>query len=282
MKIYIDGQFYDECDAKISVFDHGLLYGDGVFEGIRIYNGKIFKLDEHVIRLYESAKGLNLEIGMTQEEMRKLLIEAVEINKKNDGYIRLIVTRGDGDLGLDPANCKKSKVIIIVADIKLYPEEYYLNGISIVTSSYRRIPNECFDLRIKSLNYLNNILAKIEARNNNCLECVMMNTEGYVAECTGDNIFIIKNGVMKTPATYYGALEGITREVALELGRKNGLNPQETALTRFDLYNADECFMTGTAAEIIPVIKIDNVVIGEGKPGLHTRKLIEDFKELTK
>lgn len=281
MKIYIDGKYYDREDAKISVFDHGLLYGDGVFEGIRIYNTKVFKLEEHIERLYRSAKAILLEIPMTKEEMGNAALDAVKINEKENGYIRLIVTRGEGQLGIDPVSCKKATVIIIVSDIQLYPEEYYKNGIEIVTASSRRIPSDGLDPRIKSLNYLNNIMAKLEARQAGCLEAVMLNKEGFVAECTGDNIFVVKGVELFTPAPYHGALDGITMGTVMEIAETLGITTHETTLTRYDLYNADECFMTGTGAEIIPVIKIDGRTIGEGKPGSITEKLVNGFKKLT-
>lgn len=281
MKIYIDGKYYDREDAKISVFDHGLLYGDGVFEGIRIYNTKVFKLEEHIERLYRSARAILLEIPMTKEEMGNAALDAVKINEKENGYIRLIVTRGEGQLGIDPVSCKKATVIIIVSDIQLYPEEYYKNGIEIVTASSRRIPSDGLDPRIKSLNYLNNIMAKLEARQAGCLEAVMLNKEGFVAECTGDNIFVVKGVELFTPAPYHGALDGITMGTVMEIAETLGITTHETTLTRYDLYNADECFMTGSGAEIIPVIKIDGRTIGEGKPGSITEKLVNGFKKLT-
>jgi len=281
MKIYIDGKYYDREDAKISVFDHGLLYGDGVFEGIRIYNTKVFKLEEHIERLYRSARAILLEIPMTKEEMGNAALDAVKINEKENGYIRLIVTRGEGQLGIDPVSCKKATVIIIVSDIQLYPEEYYKNGIEIVTASSRRIPSDGLDPRIKSLNYLNNIMAKLEARQAGCLEAIMLNKEGFVAECTGDNIFVVKGVELFTPAPYHGALDGITMGTVMEIAETLGITTHETTLTRYDLYNADECFMTGTGAEIIPVIKIDGRTIGEGKPGSITEKLVNGFKKLT-
>lgn len=279
MKIFIDGKYYDENSAMISVFDHGLLYGDGVFEGIRIYNHNIFRLHEHIVRLYDSAKALLLNIGMTLAEMENAVRETVTVNNKRDGYIRLIITRGDGQLGIDPYNCERARVIIIVGDIQLYPEEYYHKGIAIITSSYRRIPPECFDVRVKSLNYLNNVLAKIEARNAGCLECVMLNSFGHVTECTGDNIFIVKNNELFTPSTHEGALDGITRATVLELAESLGIRSAETILTRYDLYTADECFLTGTGAEIIPVTSIDARTIGSGEPGQITVKLINSFKK---
>jgi branched-chain amino acid aminotransferase len=278
--IYIDGQFYTKENAKISVFDHGLLYGDGIFEGIRIYNHRIFKLNEHVKRLYESARAIYLNIGMAAPEMAGLLNQMVAKSGKQNGYIRLVVTRGDGPLGIDPEKCAKATIIIIVDDIQLYPVEFYEEGIEIITSSYRRIPVECFDPRIKSLNYLNNVLAKIESKEHHCLESVMLNSGGFVTECTGDNIFIVKDNILKTPATYHGALEGVTRSVVLEIGDQLGLKPEEGTLTRFDLYNADECFLTGTGAEIIPVVGVDKIAIGDGRPGVLTGRIISRFKAI--
>lgn len=278
--IYVDGKFYTKETAKISVYDHGFLYGDGIFEGIRIYNHRIFKLQEHVRRLYESARAIYLNIGMEPQGMAGLLTQMVADSGKENGYIRLVVSRGDGPLGIDPEKCPKARIVIIIDDIQLYPAEFYEKGIGIITSSYRRIPVECFDPRIKSLNYLNNVLAKIEAKQHRCLESVMLNSGGFVAECTGDNIFIIKDNILKTPAAYHGALAGITRDVVLEIGNSLGLKPAETTLTRFDLYNADECFLTGTGAEIIPVVTVDQVMIGDGRPGVLTGKVITSFKEM--
>jgi branched-chain amino acid aminotransferase len=282
MKIYIDGHYYEKEEAKISVYDHGLLYGDGVFEGIRIYFGKVFKLNAHIRRLYRSARAILLDIPMSEEDMEETVREAVTINKTNNGYIRLVVTRGKGDLGVDPARCPRASVIIIVDEISLYPEEYYTKGIAIITASTRRLPSDCLDPRIKSLNYLNNILAKIEATRAGALEAVMLNKEGYVTECTGDNIFIVTNGIIVTPHAYPGILEGITRETVCELAEKLHIPFQTGILTRYDLYNADECFLTGTGAEIIPVIGIDGRKIGNGKPGTVTWELIEAFKERLK
>ena len=279
MKIYIDGKYYDKADAKVSVFDHGLLYGDGIFEGIRIYNGKVFRLKEHIERFYESAKAIILEILMTKEEMKAAVEDAVKVNERKDGYIRLMVTRGEGSLGLDPASCKKATVIIIVSDIQLYPKEYYEKGIALVTVTSRRIPSECLDPRIKSLNYLNNIMAKLEAKQAGCLEAVMLNTQGFVAECTADNIFIVKEGRLLTPSVYHGALEGITRQTVMEIAEKIGIKSEETTLAPYDLYTADECFLTGTGAEIVPVVKIDGRVIGSGVPGKITKMLVENFKK---
>ena len=278
MKIYIDGKYYDRAEARISVFDHGLLYGDGVFEGLRIYGGRVFKLKEHIERLYMSAKAILLDIPMTADEMGTAISEAVKVNEKENGYIRLIVTRGEGLLGIDPSSCARPSVIIIVGDIQMYPDEYYEKGVAIITSSSRRMPSDCLDPRIKSLNYLNNVMAKLEARQAGCLEAVMLNSEGFVAECTGDNIFIVKNSELLTPAPYHGALYGITMQTVLELAESTGIKTHQTTMTRYDLYNADECFMTGTGAEIIPVTRIDGRMIGEGKPGNVMRRLVKGFR----
>lgn len=280
MRIYIDGRYYSREDAKISVFDHGLLYGDGVFEGIRIYHGKVFKLREHIVRLYRSARTLFLDIPLDAEEMEKAVLDAVRVNEKENGYIRLIVTRGEGPLGIDPATCPKASVIIIVGDIQLYPAEFYEKGIGIITAATRRVPSDTLDPRVKSLNYLNNIMAKIEARQAGCLEAVMLNREGYVAECTADNIFIVRNDELLTPEPRFGALDGITMRTILDLASSLGVMAREAALTRYDLYTADECFMTGTGAEVIPIIRIDSRMIGDGKPGPVTGRLIAAFKEL--
>ncbi|MFO0753226.1 MAG: branched-chain-amino-acid transaminase [Thermodesulfovibrionales bacterium] len=280
MRIYIDGRYYAREDAKISVFDHGLLYGDGVFEGIRIYHGKVFKLREHIVRLYRSARTLFLDIPLNEEEMEKAVLDAVRVNEKENGYIRLIVTRGEGPLGIDPATCPKASVIIIVGDIQLYPEEFYEKGIGIITAATRRVPSDTLDPRVKSLNYLNNIMAKIEARQAGCLEAVMLNREGYVAECTADNIFIVRNNELLTPEPRFGALDGITMRTILDLASSLGVKAREAALTRYDLYTADECFMTGTGAEVIPIIRIDSRTIGDGKPGPVTGRLIAAFREV--
>lgn len=282
MKIYIDGKFYDEKNAKISVFDHGLLYGDGVFEGIRAYHGRVFKLDEHIERLYWSAKAILLTIPMTPAEMTRAVVATCRKNKCHDGYIRLVVTRGVGTLGLNPNRCARPSVIIIAGKIQLYPQEMYDKGMTTVTVPTTRNLVNSVNPAIKSLNYLNNILAKIEANNAGVEEAVMLNNEGFVAECTGDNIFILKKGHLMTPPLSAGALYGITRNTVLELARESGLTAGEPNLSRYDLYTADECFLTGTAAEIIPVTKIDGRIIGDGKPGPATRQLIEKYHALTK
>ncbi|MGC9034390.1 MAG: branched-chain-amino-acid transaminase [Verrucomicrobiia bacterium] len=282
MKIYIDGKYYDENNAKISVFDHGLLYGDGVFEGIRAYNKRIFKLKEHIERLFYSAKAILLTIPMSPSEMSRAVIETCRENKIVDGYIRLVVTRGVGTLGLDPNKCKKPSVIIIADKIQLYPQEVYEKGMKIITVPTMRNLHNALNPAIKSLNYLNNILAKIEAINAGVEEAIMLNSEGFVAECTGDNIFIIKENSIYTPPLYAGALRGITRAVVLDIATDIGLRVVETNLTRYDLFNADECFLTGTAAELVPVTKIDGRVIGDGIPGPLTKKLLDKFHSLTK
>jgi branched-chain amino acid aminotransferase len=282
MKIFLDGKFCNERDAKVSVFDHGLLYGDGIFEGIRAYNGRVFKLNEHIDRLFCSAKAILLEIPMAHAELMKATVETCRKNKLREGYIRLIVTRGVGTLGLNPRTCKNPSVIIIADKIQLYPPEYYQRGLDIITVPTTRNLHSALNPAIKSLNYLNNILAKIEANNGGCEEAVMLNAEGFVAECTGDNLFIVKNGELFTPPLSAGALYGITRQTVIELAKLAGLKVSEPNLTRYDLFNADECFLTGTGAEIVPVVKIDGRIIGTGKPGKTTRKLTEEYHALTK
>lgn len=282
MKIYIDGKFYNEENAKISVFDHGLLYGDGVFEGIRAYNGRVFKLREHIDRLFCSAKAILLTIPMPHAEVMAATVETCRQNRIRDGYIRLLVTRGVGTLGLNPNRCKRPSVIVIADKIQLYPKEYYERGLDIVTVPTTRNLHSALNPAIKSLNYLNNVLAKIEANNAGVEEAIMLNAEGFVSECTGDNIFIVKGSQLLTPPLSAGALYGITRGVVMELGRENGLQVGEPNLTRYDLFNADECFLTGTGAELIPVVKIDGRVIGSGRPGPVTKDLVEKYRTLTK
>ena len=282
MKIFIDGKYYDERDAKISVFDHGLLYGDGVFEGIRAYNRRVFRLKEHIDRLFYSAKAILLEIPMSHTEIVKAVLDTCRENKIRNGYVRLVVTRGVGTLGLNPRSCKRSSVIIIADSIQLYPQELYRRGMDIVTVPTTRNLHNALNPAIKSLNYLNNILAKIEANNAGVEEAVMLNGEGFVAECTGDNLFIVKNGELSTPPLSAGALYGITRQTVIELARNADLKVSEPNLTRYDLFCADECFLTGTGAEIVPVVKIDGRVIGAGKPGPITRKLVTAYHALTK
>ncbi|HAV63743.1 MAG TPA: branched-chain-amino-acid transaminase [Verrucomicrobiales bacterium] len=281
MKIFINGKYYNEKTATVSVFDHGLLYGDGIFEGIRAYHGRVFKLREHIDRLYDSAKAILLDIPMSHDAMMKAVVETCRKNKLRDGYIRLVVTRGPGTLGLNPKRCKDPQVIIIADKIQLYPPEYYEKGLDIVTVPTTRNLVNAVNPAIKSLNYLNNILAKIEANNAGVEEAVMLNQHGFVAECTGDNIFIVRKNELLTPPLTAGALYGITRGVVMELGREEGLSVRETDLTRYDLFVAEECFLTGTGAELIPVVKIDGRVIGSGKPGQITRNLVQRYHELT-
>ena len=282
MKIYIDGKYYDERNAKISVFDHGLLYGDGIFEGIRAYNGRVFKLKEHIDRLFYSAKAILLDIPMAHADIMAATVETCRQNRIRDGYIRLVVTRGAGTLGLNPRSCKQPSVIIIAGKIQLYPQELYQQGMDIITVPTTRNLHSALNPAIKSLNYLNNILAKIEANNAGCEEAIMLNAEGFVAECTGDNIFVVKEGHLLTPPLSAGALYGITRRTVMELAAQSGLAVGEPDLTRYDLFNADECFLTGTAAEIMPVVKIDGRTIGAGKPGPVTRNLVTKYHTLTK
>lgn len=282
MKIFLSGKLVDKEQAVVSVFDHGLLYGDGVFEGIRVYSGNVFLLKEHIERLYESAKAIRLTIPMTPAEMIQATKETVAANGIGDGYIRLVVTRGAGSLGLDIRKTSNPQVIIIADTITLYPDEIYQNGMNLITASTMRNHPAALPARIKSLNYLNNILAKIEGTDAGTVEALMLNHKGEVAECTGDNIFILKNGVLKTPSTEAGILEGITRNVVLRLAREASIPTQETTLIRHDLYVADEMFLTGTAAEVVPVVSLDGRKIGDGKPGSITRRLLELFHEFTR
>jgi len=279
--IWIDGEWKTKETASVSVYDHGLLYGDGIFEGMRIYNGKIFHLDAHLDRLEDSAKALLLQLPNSRGEIASMLVEAVSRSKRQSGYIRLVVTRGVGTLGLDPNRCPKATLFAIVDGIQLYPAELYATGIPVVTASTRRTPRSSAEARVKSLNYLNNILAKIEAQRAGCLEALMLNTEGLVAECTADNVFVVKNGVLKTPAAIHGALEGITRGVVLEQAAKLGIPSAETALALFDVYTADEAFMTGSGAEVMPITNVDGRTIGDGKPGPTTLRLLEAFRRET-
>jgi branched-chain amino acid aminotransferase len=279
--IYLDGRLVPKEQAVVSVFDHGLLYGDGIFEGIRAYNGRVFRLDAHLERLFRSARALILDVGMTHEELKKAVLDVLRVNRLRDAYIRLVVTRGVGDLGLDPRKCPSATVIIIADKIALYPESCYADGLALVTVSTRRNSPQALNPNIKSLNYLNNVLAKIEANQCNVPEAIMLNLEGYVAECTGDNIFYIKGRQLVTPPTSTGALEGITRNCVMDLARSLGLEAGEKLFTPFDLYTAEEVFLTGTAAEVIPVIQVDSRSIGKGVPGPWTQKLIHAFRELT-
>ncbi len=282
LKIYIDGNFYDQADAKISVFDHGLLYGDGVFEGIRFYNDRVFRLDEHIDRLWDSARVIALELPMSKSELIAAMLETIRQNDLHDGYIRLIVTRGMGSLGLSPDSCRRASVIIIAATIALYPEDLYHKGLTMVTCSTRRTSPAALSPRVKSLNYLNNILGKLEAQNAGAGEGLMLNEQGYVAECTGDNIFIARHGQMSTPHLNSGILEGVTRAVVFEIAEKLGIRMVECEMTKHDIYTADECFLTGTAAEVIPAVQLDRRLIGNGQPGPITLKFSESYRELTR
>ena len=281
LKIYINGQIVPQEDAKISVFDHGLLYGDGVFEGIRAYNGKIFTLDEHLDRLYDSATAISLKIPITKAEMAEAIKQTMKANNLTDSYIRLVVTRGVGKLGLDPNKCATPQIIIITDTIELYPKALYEKGLDIVTVTTIRNHFSALDPKIKSLNYLNNILAKVESIQAGAGEALMLNKDGYVAECAGDNVFIFKNNILRTPPSSAGILVGITRNVVMKLATEMGVQVREELMTRYDLYIADECFLTGTAAEIIPVVKIDGRTIGTGKPGKLTLDLLKRYRDLT-
>lgn len=281
IQVYIDGLYYPKEEAKISVFDHGLLYGDGIFEGIRAYNGRVFRLEEHLERLYLSARSILIDIPLEFDEMREAVLQTLRKNDFTDAYIRLLVTRGKGDLGLDPRKCPKASVIIIADEIKLYPKETYQNGLKLIIASTRKNSPDALSPRIKSLNYLNNILGKLEAINAGCAEAVMLDRHGYLTECTSENIFLIKKGVVYTPTATVGILEGITRGVVMELCGEMGIPLNMSFLTAHDLYVADECFVTGTGAELIPVVGLTGRAIGDGRPGPITKKLLKAFQELT-
>jgi branched-chain amino acid aminotransferase len=282
LKVYISGTLYDKEDAKISVYDHGLLYGDGVFEGLRVYSGRVFRLAEHLERLWNSAKAIWLQIPISREEMAQAVRDTVQVNQLHDGYVRLVVTRGAGSLGLDPNKTSHPQVIVIADTITLYPAEYYENGLQIVTVSTVRNHPAALNPRIKSLNYLNNILAKIEGLQAGCVEALMLNHKGEVSECTGDNIFLVSKGTLLTPSIDAGILEGITRAAVIELAVKAGIPVREIPLTKHDVYIADEVFLTGSAAEIVPVIKVDSRPIGDSQPGPITRQLLALFHEVTR
>lgn len=279
MKIYLDGKLVDAAEAKVSVFDHGLLYGDGIFEGIRLYGGNVFRLKEHLERLEYSAKALLLKLPMTRKEFSDAVCETCRANGLTDGYIRLVVTRGVGDLGLSPWLCPKPSVFIIADKIALYPTEYYEKGLEIVTVATRRMSPAAVSPSIKSLNYLNNILAKIEARQAGALEAIMLNEQGFVAECTGDNVFVVHKGKIYTPSAQQGGLKGITRDSIFDIAAGIGLSVEEHDLTRYDVWNADEVFLTGTGAEVIPVVKLDGREIGTGKPGPIFAKVLAAFRQ---
>lgn len=280
MQVFVNGHFVPAEEARISVFDHGFLYGDGVFEGIRVYGGTIFRLQQHLERLYHSALCLMLDIPMTPEAMQEAIVETVRRRGLPNQYVRVVVSRGAGDLGLDPKLCPQPSVIIIADTIALYPERYYTEGLDLVTVATRRMSSDTLDPRIKSLNYLNNIMAKIEAQQAGAVEAVMLNAAGYVAECTADNLFVLRQGCLHTPAVAAGALQGVTRDSVLEIARELGLETAESFLTRYDLYTAEECFMTGTGAEIVPVVRIDGRRIGTGVPGPVTARVREGFAVL--
>lgn len=280
--VYVDGSFVDKMDAKVSVFDHGLLYGDGVFEGIRAYNGRVFKLKEHVDRLFNAAKAISLQIPLSKDEMTEVVLESCRKNDITDGYIRLVVTRGFGDLGLSPLKCPKPTIICIAATIALYPPEFYDTGLKVITSTVRRNKATIIDPQVKSLNYLNNILARIEADRVGAPEALMLTEDGLVAECTGDNIFIVKGEEIWTPPIHMGILDGITRSTVIELAVENGYTIKEKAFTLFNVITADECFLTGTAAELIAVTELDGKIIGNGKAGTVTNKLLAIFQKYTK
>jgi branched-chain amino acid aminotransferase len=280
MKIWLDETLVDEKDAKISVFDHGLLYGDGVFEGIRFYSGRVFRLEEHIRRLFDSARAIVLKLPWTQEQVMQFTVDTIKANGLTDGYVRLVVTRGTGGLGLNPYLCERPSMFIIASTIQLYPEEYYTNGLAIVTCATRRPAPAALMPQVKSLNYLNNIMAKIEAIQAGAMEALMLNEQGYVSECTGDNIFLLKNGTLLTPPVADGALDGVTRQVILQLADQLGIPWKEQTLTRYDIFISDECFLTGTAAEVIPVIALDRRPIGDGKPGPLTLRFIDAFRAL--
>jgi branched-chain amino acid aminotransferase len=281
-KVYVNGKLFEKAEAKVSVFDHGLLYGDGVFEGIRAYSGRVFRLQQHVDRLYESAKGIHLEIPMPRAAMADAIRQTLAANNLTDAYIRVVVTRGAGSLGLDPRKTTDPQVIIITDKIALYPPELYEHGLKIITAATTRNHPNAVNPRIKSLNYLNNILGKIEATQAGCLEALMLNHKGELAECTGDNVFVVQRGVIHTPSGDSGILEGITRAAVIELARSSGHEVIERTMDRLDVFKAEECFLTGTAAEVIPVVECDGRVIGDGRPGPITRELRERFHVLVR
>jgi len=282
MQIYVDGTLRSREDAKVSVFDHGLLYGDGVFEGIRVYNRRIFRLDAHLDRLYASARALALTIPLDRAAMADAIKTTVRANRREDGYIRVVVTRGVGELGIDPLSCPTPSVIIIVTEVRVYPRERYARGVKVITSATRQVSHEAVDPRVKSLNYLKNVLAKIDAQRAGADEALLLNAEGFIAECSADNIFVVRNGALATPAPLDGALEGITRGVVLQLAAEANVPAREARLARYDIYTADECFVSGTGAEIMPVVEVDGRTIGSGAPGELTRRLADAFHALVR
>jgi branched-chain amino acid aminotransferase len=279
--IYLDGQIVSESEAKVSVFDHGLLYGDGIFEGIRFYNGRVFRLEQHIRRLYDSAKSILLNIPLTPEEMIKATCDTVRANNLRDGYIRLVITRGVGPMGLSPFKCPQPSVIIIASSITLYPKEAYENGLTMATCATRRPRHDILSPLVKSLNYLNNVMAKVEALQAGAEEGLMLNDTGLVAECTGDNIFVVRDGTITTPPLTAGALNGITRGVVFDIAKELGIPIRDAEMSRHEIYTADECFLTGTAAEVIAAVKLDQRPIGDGRPGPITQRIIARFRELT-
>jgi branched-chain amino acid aminotransferase len=281
LQIYLDGALVPESQAKISVFDHGLLYGDGVFEGIRFYNGRVFRLEQHIRRLYDSARAILLNVPISPEEMIRATCETVKANGLRDGYVRLVLTRGVGPMGLSPFKCAKPSIIIIAASISLYPEEAYRDGLTMASVATRRTSHDILSPQVKSLNYLNNVMAKVEAIQAGAEEGLMLNDLGLVAECTGDNLFIVRDGVVSTPPLTAGALDGITRGVVFEIARELSIPIRERDLSRHDIYTADECFLTGTAAEVIAAVRLDQRPIGSGKPGPIAQRIIARFRELT-
>ncbi len=279
MKVYINGKYYEKDDAKVSVFDHGFLYGDGIFEGIRLYNKNVFRLPKHIDRLFRSARAIMLDMPWSKQEIIDAVCDACRVNNLTDAYIRLVVSRGKGKLGLSPFTCEDPQLVIIADQIQLYPQELYDNGLKAITVPTRRNSHAALPPMVKSLNYLNNILAKIEAQKQGFQECLLLNSEGYVAECSGDNIFIVFDGKLITPPVSCGSLGGITRMTTIELAKKLGIEVEEKPLARFDVWTADECFLTGTAAKIIPLVELDSRKIGDGRPGAVTKRLIDAFNE---
>lgn len=279
MKVYIDGNFYDKKDAKISVYDHGLLYGDGVFEGIRVYGGKVFKLKAHVDRLYDSAKAIGIKLPWTQRQIAQAIVDTVKVSPGCE-YLRPIITRGVGNLGIDPRKCDTPTLIVIADTISLYPKECYETGLNVATVGTMRNHPAATNARVKSLNYLNNVMARMEATLANCQEALMLNHKGDISECSGDNIFLVQDGELYTPSIDAGILDGITRRCVIKLAKEHGITVHQCALSRFDVFTADECFLTGTAAEIVPVATVDGRTIGTGKAGPVTKKLLAAFKEL--
>ncbi len=282
MLIWLDGKLVPREQATVSVFDHGLLYGDGVFEGIRVYARRVFRLEQHLDRLYDSAKAITLEIPMDRAALTDAVRETIEANRKENGYIRLVVTRGVGDLGVDPTKCPRATVFVIVTDIQVYPAELYARGVKVITSATRQVSHEAFDARVKSLNYLKNVLAKIDANRAGAQEAIMLNAEGFVGECSADNLFVVKHGTLLTPSPQDGALEGITRGALLELAGEARIPAREKRLTRYDVYTADECFLSGTGAEVMPIAEVDGRKIGTATPGPVTKRLSEAFHALVR